>query len=458
MGSGASGGLCGGSRSSRVATASSSADGKTSAGALKYRAAGDDEESKSGLVRFAALVFRHGARGPGRSELKPFLDTDVEAQWAPEDIEELTAVGREQMRAVGRWFASYLLQGDGASLLQGDGDTIALAWGSSRVQRTVDSGACFLEGLKGEFAARQPKERRIDYGSDEATDDRFKAWNGGEFRKAFDAQVSDGDGDVGKAFASRARESCDLIRALCTRHGQATPPADATTDLVKLLRWMCYFHCMIEAERFWPTTATAGERGKLRSALSSEEIEGVEEMARWVWQRRFHTSGWGAVIGGTLLADLLRDLRLGLRVGEGNRSSSCSSSSSSSSSGNSEEGGNLERIGVYSGHDYTVLSLLTALGLRSYDQVLGFGAHLLLELVQGGGEGKPLTVRVSLNAVPFPEPQEEGGSSEASVRGKPTVVLEKPLAELEALSLKLQEEAAELLSKARAAATPAATT
>ena len=82
MGSGASGGLCGGSRSSRVATASSSADGKTSAGALKYRAAGDDEESKSGLVRFAALVFRHGARGPGKSELKPFLDTDVEAQWA----------------------------------------------------------------------------------------------------------------------------------------------------------------------------------------------------------------------------------------------------------------------------------------------------------------------------------------------------------------------------------------
>ena len=44
------------------------------------------------------------------------------------------------------------------------------------------------------------------------------------------------------------------------------------------------------------------------------DIDNVEELARWVWQNRFHTSGWGPVIGGRLLCDLVLNMATSLRI------------------------------------------------------------------------------------------------------------------------------------------------
>ena len=220
-------------------------------------------------------------------------------------------MGREQMRAVGRWFASYLLQGDGASLLQGDGDTIALAWGSSRVQRTVDSGACFLEGLKGNL---QHGSRRSGGSTMAPTrppttgSKRGTAASSGKLRRAGERRRRRRRQGLRIASPRELRPHTSVVYE--ARPGNAAsrrndgPGQAAAVDVLLPLH-----------DRGGAILAHHRHRrreGKLRSALSSEEIEGVEEMARWVWQRRFHTSGWGAVIGGTLLADLLRDLRLGL--------------------------------------------------------------------------------------------------------------------------------------------------
>lgn len=494
MGSGASG-LCktGGARVAADKYAAPEEEGSAAEGS----AAGAPSQRRSGeRVLHASLVFRHGARGPGKSELKPFVGTAVEQQWASGELEELTAVGRAQMRGVGRWFGEqYLLKGVGSqadtrALVQGK--QVAVAWGSSRVQRTIDSGECFLQGMKAAFRTRreQPtgerrppstpglealeepwQERRIAYESDEATDDRFKAWNGAAFRKAFEDQVAD-VGSCGGDLRAKAKQQRRALTALCCRHGQPLPQAlqqttNATTDdgdgdddeeeaaaLVKLLRHMCYFHCMVEAERFWP--AERGERAALNEAISAAERSAVEEMAGFVWQRRFHSSGWGAVIGGRLLADLAASMARAL----------------DQQGSESLIGGAAERIGVYSCHDYSLLSVLTALGLRSYDRVLGFGAHLLLELIEKetlhkGQNTAPspqvvVVVRVSLNAVPFPEPAplKEGiavDSEEAlPVSGRPTRVLELPLSELQALSARLEKEAAELLEQQASSSNAAA--
>ena len=51
---------------------------------------------------------------------------------------------------------------------------------------------------------------------------------------------------------------------------------------------------------------------------------------------------------------------------------------------------------VFSGHDYSILSLLAALGLSEYPEpALGFGAYVVVELHQSG------SVDVKLNPAPF---------------------------------------------------------
>jgi hypothetical protein len=115
-----------------------------------------------------------------------------------------------------------------------------------------------------------------------------------------------------------------------------------------------------------------------------------------------------------------------------------------------------ECIGIFSGHDYTILSLLTALGIRSYDHVLGFGAFLLFEVVTTTqslvtNDPSAFSVRVRLNATPFPEP-----SFSDSVTDKTIVLLEMPFIDLLEQTKKITEEAASLTANFKAKASFAA--
>ena len=72
------------------------------------------DRARRGRLLHASVLFRHGARGPGVSELRPFQLaagglTPAAAQWAPDDMEQLTETGEAQMAALGAWFrAEYL--------------------------------------------------------------------------------------------------------------------------------------------------------------------------------------------------------------------------------------------------------------------------------------------------------------------------------------------------------------
>ena len=93
-----------------------------------------------------SLLHRHGARGPGGSELKPFEETSpTKQQWKKEEEEEITIVGNEQMIQLGTYFASKyipIFNREGKDNLTG-----RTFWRSSKAARAKESGVSLVKGL-----------------------------------------------------------------------------------------------------------------------------------------------------------------------------------------------------------------------------------------------------------------------------------------------------------------------
>ena len=79
---------------------------------------------------------------------------------------------------------------------------------------------------------------------------------------------------------------------------------------------------------------------------------------------------------------------------------------------------------VFSGHDYSILSLLAAFGLSDYPEpALGFGAYVVVELRQDG------SLDVRLNPAPFRDAKNRVCASVDTSRVRPVVVEDVDLAE-----------------------------
>ena len=79
---------------------------------------------------------------------------------------------------------------------------------------------------------------------------------------------------------------------------------------------------------------------------------------------------------------------------------------------------------VFSGHDYSILSLLAALGLSDYPEpALGFGAYVVVELRRDG------SLDVKLNPAPFRDASNRVCTSVDTSRVRPVVVDDVDLAE-----------------------------
>ena len=53
-----------------------------------------------------AILFRHGARGPGDSETSAWEESDgVVSQWQEHEFENLSSTGVQQLKDLGQWFA-----------------------------------------------------------------------------------------------------------------------------------------------------------------------------------------------------------------------------------------------------------------------------------------------------------------------------------------------------------------
>ena len=295
-----------------------------------------------------SVVARHGARYPNPAELAAFsLDSAVRTQWHEKDgtvlygsDNNLREAGRRQMRALGKFLGKKY----GAVVAAGP-----LEWESSPADRCVESGRHALAGLRDAAPSLHVPDAPLDDGSRAAT---FKAWDAkGTAYKAFVDGLKAGDDGAFNERAEARRAALDATYAACGED-HACGVRDA-----QLYYWSCYAHCLAEAELY----DDAG-RCAFRGAAGADALEALEGDARWIWERRFLRSGFGEFIGGAL-----RDKAVAPRAG----------------------------LKFFSGHDYSILSMLAALGVRDYDAVLGFGAYVAVEHYDDG------TTAILLHAAPF---------------------------------------------------------
>lgn len=89
-----------------------------------------------------SILFRHGARGPGDSELKPWDNTHpIVMQWKSNELENLSAVGIAQAEVLGNWFAKQCK----------DSTIKTYRYFSSKSDRAAEFGEKFLVSFQNEI-------------------------------------------------------------------------------------------------------------------------------------------------------------------------------------------------------------------------------------------------------------------------------------------------------------------
>ncbi|KAL6079458.1 2-phosphoxylose phosphatase 1 [Balamuthia mandrillaris] len=285
------------------------------------------------------------------------------------------------MSSLGRWFHQRY-----ADSLFGSRPT--LIWRSSLSARTVESGGDFWNGFREvvlpAFSEHVPKEPQ-PYSSEAETESRFRAYLQNSAFAAFVEELR-----RGPIFAAKAQQELSFLAKLEERYCGATAAA-ATTEtatgevmaMAKKMSDITYYKELIECELY---SIIGNEENKemqrraLLEKLSEEDIQKIDELSHWAWNQRFFSEyqRWGPLIGGKLLQELME-----LWESMSSTSRPC--------------------FGLYSGHDYTIMSLLASLGFDCYPRpLLSFGSFLLFEVYRSTSKpDEDVHVKISLNAVPF---------------------------------------------------------
>ena len=332
----------------------------------------------------ARVLFRHGARYPNKAELAAFGENnEIRTQWHDgdkklyDDDNNLSDVGRKQMETLGRFFG-----GEYAQLLGNE----AVRWESSPAERCEESGKLFLKGFGGNVPSKpiEDNQRMVT----------FKAWaQTGTPYFASVQGLKNGDHEAHSVRARSRRRSLENMYAELNEDHTEVPDS-------LLLYWSCYLHCLAEAEAYdcealpEPSICPATKgRNNLRFNLDWAQLWECERDARATWAARFLNVGeHRGFVGGHLKRKLF-----------------------------DSGGGPLK---VFSGHDYSILSLLAALGLSEYaEPALGFGAYVVVELHLSG------SVDVKLNPAPFRDAKNRVCTSVDTSRVRPVVVEDVDLAE-----------------------------
>lgn len=169
----------------------------------------------------------------------------------------------------------------------------------------------------------------------------------------------------------------------------------------KMLWCTTYLHALREVETFWP--AEESTRDAFCKALPAETQPTVTSLALWVWEQRFLHCGFNCEMGGRMSVDLVE------------------------SALNSDFS-----LNIFSGHDYTLLSVLAALNLvDKFEHASGFGAYMLLEVWETSE--KQLVFKVFYNPDPFRS--SDGSSVDMSVINQENEFLLKEVPAPEMLTL-----------------------
>jgi len=168
-----------------------------------------------------------------------------------------------------------------------------------------------------------------------------------------------------------------------------------------------YLHALREVENFWPNEVS--HRVAFCQALSTETQARVTELALWVWEQRFLHCGFNSEMGGRMSVDLVE------------------------SALNTEH-----TLNIFSGHDYTLLSVLAALNLvEKFSHPTGFGSYLLFEVWETDGQ---LSFKVIFNPDPFRCDDGHSVDMTAINENNEVVLKECPVSDMVAIVEKLRDE------------------
>ena len=416
------------------------------------------------------FIHRHGARGVVGSTLRKLLSVGAHAGgnaasgWAVDELEEMTPVGLEQMRELGRWLALRYLPGLGC----GSASRFVQAppkWRSSTTKRVVDSGSALMTALAEALPSVAVPSAPAPYRSDAEVDFVFRNWHtdGGYLSAIRELRESAGMA----AAAVKVRSELDalygaLLGAAPSLEEGALHDSTGDAALGRRLFQCTYLLELLSCEMYWPATAAALRNGlvarpsdveeaalmppaagrgagatvgvagpptscigggghdatssstppgrlkaNLLRRLSPQREQWLRSTARWVWEQRFLASTltrpFGGVLGGAIVAEALVDLGAAAavdRVVPG-----------------------VPTLSVYSAHDYTLLSILAALRVAHHPAAcIEFGAFIAFELWRPIGEkgttGASVTIRMC--ADPFSSAR-EGLPTALSTAGMHTV-------------------------------------
>lgn len=299
--------------------------------------------SSSNNVLSRSILFRHGARGPGESELSAWeKDHPVVAQWKAEEIENLSSIGEIQMKSLGRWFC-----GKCDDLGQKAND---VKFSTSKSSRAAESGQYFVDAYSNTKLISGITTNIVPSTYTTDADYYFRPWKVyTEVEKGSKANMANSP-----VWQNQVKANNELLMAVWRDLGmkaalQATPE--------RILWSLTYVVNELVCEEFWPKSESPVDQRKNLHHLMSQLTEvkqRILSLACWVWDIRFVSSGFQVDLGGWLLLDMIQKL-FGYKDGQS--------------------------VQLFAGHDYTIISVLAAAGLlTSLTEPVEWGAYIIMEL------------------------------------------------------------------------------
>lgn len=249
----------------------------------------------SGKVLSRSILFRHGARGPGESELSAWeKDHPVAAQWKEEEIENLSTVGESQMKSLGAWFSSRC-----ADLGQKASD---VKFSTSKSSRAAESGQLFVDAYISTRSSQGMSTNVIPATYTTDADYYFRPWKiYTEVEKQSKANMT-----TCVSWQDQIKDNQDLLVTVCRDLGMKN---SLLSTHEKILWSLTYVVNVLLCEEFWPRSESANDKRRtlhdLILHLQNARLK-ILSLACWVWDKRFVTSGYQVDLGGWLFLDIIQ--------------------------------------------------------------------------------------------------------------------------------------------------------
>ena len=267
----------------------------------------EDVEEEVGPILSATFLVRHGARYPNRDQLTPFAaGSAVRLQWAAgiastdsDDGDNLTPVGRAQMRALGARLLetgstlrdiakarpSLLLLASTSPRCEESGNALARAM-CACVNGEEDDNPGDDDGpVMSQTNLAERGSYRLNGGllyEPQQRDAIFRAWNTNKEYCAAVMRLRNGPLLATFAGEPSRRAQLEALFSAVDRAGGVTAAAVPTPSAM-------LFQCTHVVNMLACEACREDGRGVLSAALSLEEKAFARRMARWVWEQRFLT-------------------------------------------------------------------------------------------------------------------------------------------------------------------------